>query len=157
MNLSSHQQIFKLALTLHGVIAISLFRLICADPFPVNNFDGNIGGDVGGSVVDGAVESGSYDSIMLPKRFMSPDGLGSKIDLHLSENEIEQAFSMGKDMVYRNWRLEDELVRDGVFTNMSHVSAVGRHQAVTTTLPLGNILDHNQEVFEETSKILLRK
>lgn len=40
---------------------------------------------------------------------------------------------------------------------MSQVSATSRHQAVTTTLPLGNILDHSQEVFEETSKILLRK
>lgn len=40
---------------------------------------------------------------------------------------------------------------------MSQVSAVSRHQAVTTTLPLGNVLDHNAAVFEETSKILLRK
>ncbi|OTF80300.1 hypothetical protein BLA29_009551 [Euroglyphus maynei] len=147
MNLSSHRKIFKLSLTLIGVIIVivELLQTICCDPFPLNNFNGDDSNNG---------ESGSFDSIMLPKRFMSPT---SKIDLHLSENDIEQAFSMGKDMVYRNWRLEDELVRDGIFTNMSHVSAVSRHQAVTTTLPLGNILDHNQEVFEETSKILLRK
>jgi hypothetical protein len=40
---------------------------------------------------------------------------------------------------------------------MSKVTATSRHQAVTTTLPRGNQLEHAQEVFEETSKILLKK
>lgn len=40
---------------------------------------------------------------------------------------------------------------------MSQITATSRHQSVTTTLPLGNILDHSQELFEETSKVLLRK
>ncbi|UXI20333.1 BCL2/adenovirus E1B 19kD-interacting protein 1 [Sarcoptes scabiei] len=97
----------------------------------------------------------SFNPMLLPKRLAS--SIDAKMNLHLSDNEIEHAFSLGKDMAIRNWRLEDQLVRDGLTTNMSKISAVSRHQAVTTTLPLGNLLDHSQQVFEETSKILLRK
>ncbi|KPM09895.1 peroxidasin-like protein [Sarcoptes scabiei] len=96
----------------------------------------------------------SFNPMLLPKRLAS--SIDAKMNLHLSDNEIEHAFSLGKDMAIRNWRLEDQLVRDGLTTNMSKISAVSRHQAVTTTLPLGNLLDHSQQVFEETSKILLR-
>lgn len=40
---------------------------------------------------------------------------------------------------------------------MSKMSAVTRHQAVTTTLNRGNELEKNQEIFEEMSKLLARK
>jgi len=40
---------------------------------------------------------------------------------------------------------------------MTKQSAVSRHQAVTTTLNLGNELEKRQEVFEEMSKLLARK
>lgn len=45
----------------------------------------------------------------------------------------------------------------GFVTDMTKLTATTRHQQVTTTLPRGNELEHAQEVFEETSKILLKK
>lgn len=94
------------------------------------------------------------ENVLLPKRLVAQ--IGSKVNLQFSDNEIENAFLLGKDMVTRNTRHENDLVRDGFVTNMSQITATSRHQSVTTTLPLGNVLDHSQEVFEETSKILLR-
>ena len=94
-------------------------------------------------------------ALLMPKRMMA--SISSKVPLHFSENEIENAFIMGQDQARLNSRLEDELVQQGWITNMSQVSATSRHQAVTTTLPLGNLYDHEQAIFEEASKVLLRK
>lgn len=52
------------------------------------------------------------ENILLPKRLVAQ--IGSKVNLHFSDNEIENAFSLGKDMVTRNTRHENDLVRDGM-------------------------------------------
>ena len=101
------------------------------------------------------VDASHGASLLMPKRMMA--AISAKVPLHFSENEIENAFAMGQDQVKINARLEDDLVSQGWITNMSQVSATSRHQAVTTTLPLGNIYDHEQAIFEEASKVLLRK
>lgn len=53
--------------------------------------------------------------------------------------------------------IECFLLKIGYTTDMNKITATSRHQAVTTTLARGNQLEHAQEVFEETSKILLKK
>lgn len=108
MYLQSQRPILKLALTLFSA-ACSLHCILAFDGF---------GGDNNGPVshssasISSAADSDtSYDSMMLPKRLVQP--MESRIHLHLTENEIENAFNLGKDMVYRNLRLEDELISSG--------------------------------------------
>lgn len=50
-------------------------------------------------------------NILLPKRLVAP--ALAKINFHFSDNEIENAFLIGKDNVLKQYQLEDELVRDG--------------------------------------------
>lgn len=57
-------------------------------------------------------------SLLLPKRLVAQ--IGSKINLQLSDNEIENAFSLGRDMVVKNSQLEDDLVREGLFLNLNN-------------------------------------
>lgn len=40
---------------------------------------------------------------------------------------------------------------------MNKLSAVTRHQEVTTTYNLGNDLEKSQEIFEEMTKLLAKK
>lgn len=51
------------------------------------------------------------NNVLLPKRLVAQ--IGSKVNLHFSDNEIENAFLLGKDMVTKNTRHENDLVRDG--------------------------------------------
>ena len=51
------------------------------------------------------------NNVLLPKRLVAQ--IGSKVNLQFSDNEIENAFMLGKDMVTRNTRHENDLVRDG--------------------------------------------
>lgn len=51
------------------------------------------------------------ENVLLPKRLVAQ--IGSKVNLQFSDNEIENAFLLGKDMVTRNTRHENDLVRDG--------------------------------------------
>lgn len=51
------------------------------------------------------------NNVLLPKRLVAQ--IGSKVNLQFSDNEIENAFLLGKDMVTRNTRLENDLIRDG--------------------------------------------
>lgn len=67
------------------------------------------------------------ENILLPKRLVAQ--IGSKVNLQFSDNEIENAFSLGKDMVTRNTRHENDLVRDGTasVTCFKFVSLLTRH------------------------------
>jgi peroxidase len=93
--------------------------------------------------------------VLLPKRIVSQ--ISEKIKVpNYSSFELDEAFNLGKNMVVQKLRHENDLIKEGYTTDMSKITATSRHQAVTTTLPRGNQLEHTQELFEETSKILLK-
>ena len=75
----------------------------------------------------------------------------------MTNYELDNAFHKAKDAIVARRRLEHDLVRQGIYTDMSKRTAVTRHQAVTTTFNPTNDLEKNQEVFEEMSKLLARK
>ena len=62
------------------------------------------------------------NNVLLPKRLVAQ--IGSKVNLQFSDNEIENAFMLGKDMVTRNTRLENDLVREGMCCKLKVASAV---------------------------------
>ncbi|KAI1303180.1 Peroxidase skpo-1 [Halotydeus destructor] len=72
----------------------------------------------------------------------------------LTSYVLDDAFHHAKDLVVNKRKLEDQLSRDGIFTDMTKQTAVTRHQAVTTTFNRANELEKNQEVFEEMTKLL---
>lgn len=76
---------------------------------------------------------------------------------HLSPRVLDDAFHQAKDRVVNKRKLESQLVRDGMFTDMSKLTAVTRHQAVTTTFNQANQLEKDQEVWEEMTRLLARK
>lgn len=90
---------------------------------------------------------------------------GSLTNFHGGEDPLSRTFpslgtrlDLGHQLLAH--RLETHLIgspKTGLTTDMSKVSAVTRHQAVTTTLNRGNQLEKSQEVFEEMSKLLARK
>lgn len=84
----------------------------------------------------------SHDKIALPS---------------MTNYELDNAFHKAKDAIVARRRLEHDLVRQGMYTDMSKRTAVTRHQAVTTTFNPTNDLEKNQEVFEEMSKLLAQK
>lgn len=61
-----------------------------------------------------ALERSEASNPLLPKRLIA--SIGSKVNLQFSDNEIENAFTLGREMVSRNMQLEDDLVREGRFT-----------------------------------------
>ncbi|XP_015795696.1 peroxidase isoform X1 [Tetranychus urticae] len=94
--------------------------------------------------------------ILLPRRLAPEDADASILSPVFSSLQLDDTFHLAKDIVVQRRKLEANLERDGLVTDMSKETAVTRHQAVTTTLERGNDLEKRQEVFEEMSKLLAR-
>lgn len=88
MTSSSDRRLLNLALTVALVAAVS-----AQAPFPVE-------------------ERREAPNVLLPKRLVAQ--IGNKVNLHFTDNEIENAFRLGKDLVDRNIQLEDEIEREGL-------------------------------------------
>jgi len=74
----------------------------------------------------------------------------------LSARQLDDMFHQAKDHVVTKRKLESQLVRDGMYTDMTKRTAVTRHQAVTTTFNQANDAEKNQEVWEEMTRLLAR-
>lgn len=104
MTSSKYRRLLNLALTVALVVVVS-----AQAPFPVE-------------------ERREANNLMLPKRLVAQ--IGNKVNLHFTDNEIENAFRIGKDLVDRNFQLEDEIEREGfvffckfdfiIITNLYH-------------------------------------
>lgn len=102
------------------------------------------------TIVSSSHNQGSYEDPLLR--------VGDRIHLpDYSSYVLDSTFHQAKDIVVNKRKLEADLVRKGIYTDMSKRTAVTRHQAVTTTFNNVNELDKNQEVFEEMTKLLARK
>lgn len=102
------------------------------------------------TIVSSSHNQGSYEDPLLR--------VGDRIHLpDYSSYVLDSTFHQAKDIVVNKRKLEADLVRKGIYTDMSKRTAVTRHQAVTTTFNNANELEKNQEVFEEMTKLLARK
>ena len=75
----------------------------------------------------------------------------------MTSYDLDNIVHMAKDIVVGKRKLENDLVRQGIYTDMSKRTAVTRHQAVTTTFNRANDLACQQDLFEEMTKLVARK
>lgn len=75
----------------------------------------------------------------------------------MTSYDMDNIVHMAKDIVVGKRKLENDLVRQGIYTDMSKRTAVTRHQAVTTTFNKANDLACQQDLFEEMTKLIARK
>jgi len=75
----------------------------------------------------------------------------------MSSYELDNLVHLAKDIVVGKRKLENDLVRQGMYTDMSKRTAVTRHQAVTTTFNKANDLACQQDLFEEMTRLVVKK
>jgi hypothetical protein len=75
----------------------------------------------------------------------------------MTSYDLDNIVHLAKDIVVGKRKLESDLVKQGIYTDMSKRTAVTRHQAVTTTFNKANDLACQQDLFEEMTKLVARK